>query len=96
MGVCRQCEGSCNDGLCSDCVGELQQQLAAARAEVERLRLKSDAYDLFIRTEMQWCDFRGEMLSDNVSHVNAKKLADFLDGLDSEAAEQSKEPTSSP
>jgi hypothetical protein len=50
-----------------------------ADAEIERLRADKSACIAFIRTEMQWCDFRGEMLGDNASVSNARKLAEFLD-----------------
>lgn len=41
----------------------------------------------FISHELEWCDFREDMLMDTASGKNAQKLRDYLDGLRQEHPE---------
>lgn len=59
-----------------------QQDIEAIKvvlAEIKRLQADRDACVKFIETEIHWCDFRGDLMSDNASVRNARTLADFLD-----------------
>ena len=78
--LCETCRQHADDPeyVCDRCRHNLRVESDQA-AEIKRLKLQLAACIKFISTEMDWCDFRGEMLADNASVKNAKMLAEFLD-----------------